>query len=853
MQPMTPGTIFAGEFRILTPISEGDGGQVYAAEHLRTGVQHVLEVLPRELGEQDMGLRPRLEFAARSAPGGADPGSPTFVAGVDLATGLPWLAAKILEGYDLMKAREALGPIKQAAGIGAPGLAAPPPVGTPPAPWDLPPGVQAGWGPPMGAHPGAPPPMGGGFGGPPPMGGPQGAWPGGPLPPRPTWSATPQPASKAPIFIVVGVLGAILMIAMIGLAGAGFYRFKARAAEAKAEAERLAAEASTGVSAGNCSVPVSTKDPVWGSPVAPVTIVMFSDFECPFCSKASRTMEQLRDKYGPSDLRMVWKHHPLPFHTNAKPASMAAQSVFDLGGSVAFWKFHDRAFANQKSLTTESFEGWAQEAGVDMTRWRAKNAAESGREKVEADMALGKSIGVTGTPQFYVNGTHLSGAQSLEKFVTAVDAELAKAKAEIAAGTPSSRIYVEMTNRNFAKPTGEKAEKEKAPADETTVWKVPVGESPARGPRTAQVTIIEFSDFQCPFCARVAPTLSDLQKTYGSKVRLVWKNNPLPFHTRAEPAAELSMEAFAQKGESGFWAAHDLLFKEQTHLDEADLIGYAKRLGLDGGKVTSAIRTRKYKAAIEADQGLADDFEATGTPHFFINGRRLTGAQPPEKFKAIIDEELRKAEALLAKGVAPEDLYTELTRDGKVPAGPERKDAGPIPAKAPWKGGEHAKVVIQQFSDFQCPFCKRVEDTLAQVMSSYGDRVKLVWRHKPLPMHKDAALAAEASQEVFAQGGNKQFWAYHALLFKNQGEADGLGRRALEGYAEGLNLNIGKLRASLDGHLQKAYVDEEIAASDRAGITGTPAFIINGYFLSGAQPPAKFKKIIDRALAEAER
>jgi protein-disulfide isomerase len=720
-------------------------------------------------------------------------------------------------------------------------------------------------GPPMGGGFGGPP-MGGGFGGPPmgggfgaPMGAPPGAWPGGPLPPQQGWGAKPQPASKAPIFIAVGVVGFVFLLLILGVAGAAFSRYKARADEARIEAERLAAEAATGVSAGNCSVPVSTKDPMWGSPTAPVTIVMFSDFECPFCSKASRTMEQLRDKYGPTDLRMVWKHDPLPFHANAKPASLAAQSVFDLGGSTAFWKFHDRAFANQKSLTPESFETWAQESGVDMTRWRAKNAAESGKEKVEADIALGKSIGVSGTPQFYVNGTHLSGAQPLEKFVTAIDDELAKARAAIAAGTPASRIYVEMTNKNFSKPAGDKAdkgdkgEKEKPPADETTVWRVPVGESPVRGSKTAQVTIVEFADFQCPFCARVEATLDEVQKTYGSKVRVVWKNNPLPFHTHAEPAAELAMEALAEKGESGFWAAHDLLFKEQTHLEENDLLGHAKRLGLDAGKVGSAIKTHRHKAAIEADQGLADDFEATGTPHFFINGRRLTGAQPLDKFKAMIDEELRKAEALLAKGTAPQDLYTELTREGKTPAGPERKDAGPVPAKAPWKGGEHARVVIHEFADFQCPFCKRVEDALAQVMSSYGDRVKLVWRHKPLPMHKEAALSAEAAQEVFAQGGNKQFWAYHDLLFKNQGETDGLGRRALEGYAEGLNVNMGKLRAALDGHTQKAYVDEEIEASVRAGITGTPAFIINGYYLSGAQPVAKFKKIIDRALAEAER
>ena len=94
--------------------------------------------------------------------------------------------------------------------------------------------------------------------------------------------------------------------------------------------------------------------------------------------------------------------------------------------------------------------------------------------------------------------------------------------------------------------------------DDLTVHRIEVGRSPVRGKATAPVTIVEFADFQCPFCGRVAPTIAEVVKIYGDKVRLVWKNNPLAFHPRAEPAAEFAMDARAQKGDAGFWAAHDL-------------------------------------------------------------------------------------------------------------------------------------------------------------------------------------------------------------------------------------------------------------------------------------------------------
>jgi protein-disulfide isomerase len=595
-------------------------------------------------------------------------------------------------------------------------------------------------------------------------------------------------------------------------------------------------------------IPVSSRDPVWGSRSAPVTIVVFSDFQCPFCSRVEGTVDQVKSTYGPDKVRVIWKNEPLSFHEKAKPAAEAAMAVFDLGGSEAFWKFHGVAFKNQQSLSPESYERWAAGAGVDPARFKAELASRRPAKKVDEDHELAKKVGVNGTPAFYVNGVALSGAQPFDKFKVVVDDELRKASAKLASGTPKDRLYVEASREN------KRAERTPVDpeTDSTTVHRVPIGTSPARGSSKALATIVVFSDFQCPFCKRVEPTLSSLRDKYGDKVRVVWKHEPLPFHPRAEPASELALEARAQKGDKGFWEAHDKLFERQPKLEDDDLLEIAAGMGLDVSKVKAAIKEKKHQKDIEADVDLADDVQASGTPHMFVNGRRIVGAQPEATFTAIIDEEIKKAEALLAKGTPADAIYDALQRDAKGPPEPEKKLVA-VPAGNPSRGNPNAKVVIQEFSDYQCPFCNRVEEQVREIMKSYGDKVRLVWRDKPLPMHHDAPLAAQAAREAYAQKGPDAFWKMHDKLYEAQKREGGLKREALDGYAKELGLDMDRWRIALDTGAHKAAVDADDKAGTDAGITGTPAFVINGYFISGAQPYGKFKKLIDRALAESAK
>ena len=625
----------------------------------------------------------------------------------------------------------------------------------------------------------------------------------------------------------------------------------------KSDISAEGASASTGNAPdqSSASVPVTAKDPQWGNPLAPVTIVTISDFQCPFCSRVEPTLKQIRDKYGPEKVRFVWKNNPLPFHKDARPTAEAAMAVFGLKGSDAFWKFHDTAFANQQALTPENFDKWAVEAGVDKAKFDAAVSSKKFSAKIDEDLALATKINANGTPAFRINGVTVSGAQPLDKFTEVIDAQLAEAQKLVGSGTPKAAIYTTLTNKNQTAGPDKPAASAK-PAEEEedkSVWKVQVqDDDPVKGPKDALVTIVVFSDFQCPFCKRVEDTLKQVSDTYKDDVRFVWKDNPLPFHPRAKPSATLARLAYKQKGDKGFWDAHDQLFASNPKLEDDDLKGIAEKVGVSWDEVKKDIDGNKFADKFDASIDLASDLQARGTPHFFINGVRLSGAQPFENFKKSIDEQLAKAKAVQARGVARGKVYDEIMKEGKEPPPPEKKDIAAPDNTDPAKGGQNAKVVIQEFSDFQCPFCKRVEPTVQAIEKEYGNKIKIVWRHMPLPFHKNAPMAAEAASEVFAQKGAAAFWTFHDKVFGADGDDTARTDRAnLEKIAQDMGIDMTKFKDALDNNTHKAKIDADAELGNKAGINGTPAFVINGYYISGAQPEATFKKLINRALKEA--
>jgi protein-disulfide isomerase len=213
----------------------------------------------------------------------------------------------------------------------------------------------------------------------------------------------------------------------------------------------------------------------------------------------------------------------------------------------------------------------------------------------------------------------------------------------------------------------------------------------------------------------------------------------------------------------------------------------------------------------------------------------------PPPFAAVKDQ-LRDALVNERAQQAAGNYLQKARTDAKVQIllQPKRTE---VAAEGPTKGPADAPITIVEFSDFECPFCVRAEESIAQVMKAYEGKVRIVYRDFPLPNHTKAPKAAEAAHCAGDQG---KYWEMHSTLFKNQRAID---VPALKGYAKELGLDTAKFDQCLDSGAKANVVAEHKKAGEAAGVTGTPAFFINGVFLNGAQPFEAFKEIIDSELS----
>ncbi len=408
---------------------------------------------------------------------------------------------------------------------------------------------------------------------------------------------------------------------------------------------------------------------------------------------------------------------------------------------------------------------------------------------------------------------------------------------------------------------GSAARPPKPTEDPQAVYKFPVDDSPVIGPLNAKVTIIEVSDYECPYCVRGHDTMKALMAQYPDDVRVVMKQNPLGFHKHARMAAMAALAA----GEQGkYWQMHDKLFestKAKIELKRERLDELAREIGLDMTRFAQALDSEKFAEQIRREQQMSVSRGARGTPAFFINGRKLSGARPIDQFKAIIDEELAKADALLAKGIAAENLYAEIIKDGAekpvlLPGASEpvnpfmgigpAKDV-PVPATSPAKGPADAKVTLVEFLDFECPYCASSAKDMDELLKLYPDDLKVVFRHQPLPFHKNAKVAAQAAMAAHAQG---KFWEMEAKLFEN---AKALSEEKIEALAAEIGLDLPRFMKDWKSAEIERLVSADMEEGRRLGASGTPTFFINGRTLVGARPIGSLRQVIDEEIAKAAK
>ncbi len=642
--------------------------------------------------------------------------------------------------------------------------------------------------------------------------------------------------------------------------------------------------------------------PFIGPADAPVTIAVFDDFQCPWCEKASRVIDRVLKAF-PNDVRFVMVYFPLEqLHPQAH---MAAEAAHEAAAQGKFKQMHDIIFSNQRSVSRESLEKWAAQAGLDVNRF--KDAMDRGihREVVQRHMSLGRGLGVRGTPTILINGRRFNMTRDMDKnfevMQSIVKEELDTIRQKNIPRGQAWKVLTadgvatldQMVSGPQARP-GEAGKDMPARAARREVDpNVAYNPSDAwKGDPKALVTIVEFSDYQCPHCKKAEDVMEQVLAAYPTGVRIVFMNNPLRFHPQAMPAAVAALEVKAQKGLDAYWAFHKKLFENQQDISPENLEKWLAEAGVDLAKYKAAVDNKTHEATIQRHQGLALKFGARGTPAFFVNGYFLSGARPLEQFKAVIDREMEKARKAIEEGKATaENYYAFLMstaepqvkwiggNDGQQsqarrPMRP-RLDATKVYRvwpeggmdefkKIPYFGDPKAPVVVMMALDIECPWCEKLMPTLDELLegtplppgtapgpdhfAGYKTGVRFMLLHFPLPFHKNASLAHQAAQEVFEQKGPEAFRNFLKKCFQNQ---RALQRANLEAWAQELGVNMARFREALDKETHKAFIEKLQQMGRAVGVQGTPAIYVNGKFLLGRGMPI-FRKAIDDARTEAE-
>jgi protein-disulfide isomerase len=527
--------------------------------------------------------------------------------------------------------------------------------------------------------------------------------------------------------------------------------------------------------------------PPRGDASARVVILLFSDFECPYCARVEPVLAEVRKTFD-KDVQVVFKHYPLPIHPRAPLAHEAAVEAARQG---RFWEMHDAVFADQQRLDRADLIARAGQLGLDTAAFAAALDDRRHQATVLRDAAEARALGVTGTPTLFVNGQRLVGVPSAPQLIAYIRAVLS--------GKPvtDDNASIDPSVLNLAR-------------------------APSRGPTDAPITIVEFSDFQCPFCGRATGTVDAVWKAYGGKVRWVFKHFPLDFH----PDAPLAHRAALAAGEQGrFWEMHDLIFTNQQAMKREDLLRHAATLALDLPRFERDLDLARFEAAVQSDLAEGTRLGISGTPTFFINGQRLVGAQPLQAFRNIIDAELERLRASSFVRPAAGAPFPSDVLDLAMSRGPL-----------------DAPVTIRWYADFGSALHRKAIDALKPLLAAHADDVRIVFMHRPLEGRTDALFLHEAAIAAAEQG---KFWEVHDLLVARPLQ----NKDTLPGIVAKLGVDPAWFEEALSSGRARGALVRHLAEAKNADVRGTPTFFVNSTRFDGVVSSETLESQIVKELA----
>ncbi|MFZ1395852.1 MAG: thioredoxin domain-containing protein [Candidatus Promineifilaceae bacterium] len=578
--------------------------------------------------------------------------------------------------------------------------------------------------------------------------------------------------------------------------------------------------------------------PYRGNPNAPVVIEEFSDYQCPFCSRfVAQTFPSINDnQIANGEVLLVFYDFPLNIHPQAEIAANAARCAGEQG-ALAYWEMHDLLFANisewGNNQATTFFASYGEAIGLEMDAFSICLEENKYIAEVRADYQLGLSRGVSSTPSFFINEQPLIGAQPLATFNEAI--AIISSGESIVAETPAQELPPE-----YAVPTPAAI----AVEPENVAW--------SAGNPDAPVQIVEFTDYQCPFCQQYAmETFPTVFAEMIESGRVFYAIKDLPLDS-LHPEAIVAATAVRCAGEQdAYKEMHDAVFANQVlwggNGETAAINVFtdlAEDIGIDSDALVSCIELGEQRELVLANQQEAFGIGANSTPTFYMNGYPLRGAQPYDVFDGVAEIiENGQLEATLESQMqaAYAQAQAQATQEAQ-----QAQPSGPIevPIDGAYAIGDpSAPVTIVEYTDFECPFCSRhYTQTFLQLKDDYIDAGLVYYVFKDFPLtqiHPNAVLAANAAR---CAGEQEAYPTMHGTLFANQDEWSGNPQieAVFNRYAAEMGLDEEQFATCL---ANRTYEDAIFADLDEGigfGVSGTPAFFLNGYFMSGAQPYGTF-------------